>query len=301
MSEREAKAKAKTEAKPAQRVGSRGMRRGSGLTGWLFSAGVFGMIFVGYMIAVSKQTKKLEHELMAMIAGPDLAGPDRTALPGPPEGHIVAQQVDFNDAVVTVRSAVVSVRGYQGVLPQGGAGGAGTPGHAWRGQGTGVVVSPAGYVVTALSVAGSASRFKVTRFDKGHTHIYDAEVMRTFPEFGLAVLRLEVTAPLPTSLLGDSSSVRMGDWVVVIGSPLGMRPITVAGIIGSLARPAAFKPSMRLGKGFMGAPLVSSAGEVIGVMTQDGLAVVSNQVRGLLDVVPVPYLPSRIITGGAAR
>lgn len=278
------------------------------MAGWIFSAVVMGVIFVVYSIIASQQTKQIEREILGIlergVQAPmaHQAGPDITPMQGPPEGHIVAQQINFNEAVSVVKRTVVSIRGYAGVQPQGGADGAGTPGHAWRGHGTGFVISPAGYIITTAETVKAVSRFQVTRFDQGHTHVYEATVVEVFPSHGLAVLRTNNKTAMPTAMLGDSSRVRMGDWILAVGSPMGMKPITVAGIVSSVGRNAAINPSMRTGEGFFGGPLVNGSGEVVGVLVRDGASVPANHLRGLLNRVPIPFLPNLTIRGtnGAA-
>ncbi len=265
---------------------------------WLIAGGVFAVVLVLWLFLGERGIERIEG--MWERRG------DANPAPVTSQGQIVAQQFFFNDAANAVKPAVVSIHSYQGAYQRGGPAGAGQSfagggGHSWQSIGAGVIISPQGYIVTAGQVVAEATHIKITRFDLGHTHIYDGEVVSRFPSIDLAVVKIAVNNPLPSSMLGDSSNMGMGDWVLAIGSPLGMKPMAVSGIISSVDASGALRTSMPAGNGFLGGPLVNSAGEVIGIISGNGYAIASNKARESLNAMQVPYLPNLSLTGGGLR
>ncbi|MFC1522236.1 S1C family serine protease [Elusimicrobiota bacterium] len=211
-----------------------------------------------------------------------------------PRGQIVAQQLAFNNAADAIKPAVASICSYANSA----SGNPNKSGHSWKGLGSGVIVSPQGYIVTTNEIVNQAQDIKVTRFEKGHTHIYHGEVVTTFPMYDLAVLKVTSNKPLPSSMLGDSSRTMLGGWALAVGSPLGMKQMMVSGLISSIDRRRGFRTSMATGEGFIGGPLISNGGEIIGIVTTNGYAVSSNVVRKLLEGIGIPHLTNLNATGG---
>ena len=138
-----------------------------------------------------------------------------------------------------------------------------------RSLGSGVIVDPSGIVLTNAHVVERATDIEVTTAD-GKQH--KAKVVGTDPKTDLAVLRLQGGGPYPAANLGDSDRVKVGDWVLAIGSPFGLQQTVTAGIISAKGRSigqgpyddflqtdAAIKP------GNSGGPLVNMSGEVVGI------------------------------------
>ena len=103
-----------------------------------------------------------------------------------------------------------------------------------KGSGSGVIIRPDGYIVTNNHVVSGATKISVTLNDNSQ---YDATVVGTDPVTDVAIIKVE-GANLPTIPLGDSDKLRLGEWVLAIGSPLGMqlRSTITAGIVSAKGR-----------------------------------------------------------------
>ncbi len=137
-------------------------------------------------------------------------------------------------------------------------------------MGSGFIVDPDGYVLTNFHVTEKADSIRVTLLDGRD---YEARVVAKDPDVDLAVLRIEETG-LPSVELGDSSKVRVGQWVLAIGSPFGLDWTVTQGIVSAM-RPGPGGPSggnfiqtdAAINPGNSGGPLVDLDGRVIGVNT----------------------------------
>ena len=87
-----------------------------------------------------------------------------------------------------------------------------------RGLGSGFIISPDGYIITNNHVVGNADRLEV-HYGGGEKSA-SAKVIGRDPATDLALIKIDVDEQLPTVRLGDSASVRVGDWAIAIGSPL---------------------------------------------------------------------------------
>ncbi|MBS0641516.1 MAG: trypsin-like peptidase domain-containing protein, partial [Proteobacteria bacterium] len=141
------------------------------------------------------------------------------------------------------------------------------------GQGSGVIFTPDGYVITNSHVVGSATRLKASLSD-GQAH--EAALIGNDPATDLAVLRLSGGA-VPHAELGVSANLRVGQLVAAIGNPLGFTCTVTAGIVSALGRTlrtrsgglldSVIQTDAPLNPGNSGGPLVSGAGLVVGINT----------------------------------
>jgi hypothetical protein len=158
--------------------------------------------------------------------------------------------------------------------------------------GTGFAVDPAGIIATNLHVVAGSDEIRITLLDG---HAFDVlRVVGLDPDRDLALLSIDVGAPMPSLTLGDSDLVAAGDPVIAIGNPLGMLDYTVSdGLISSIrvasAQLTLLQTSAPISQGSSGGPLFNPFGEVIGVATAiftEGqnlnLAVPSNYVATML-------------------
>jgi len=151
-----------------------------------------------------------------------------------------------------------------------------------RSLGSGIILDPRGYVLTNYHVVMQSSSDKpVDRIDvylhgDGHTK-YPARIVGTDKWTDLAVIKIEAGKKLTAAQFGDSSSVKVGDWVLAVGSPFGLESTVTAGIISAKGRD--IEPGMQgqfkrfiqtdaaINPGNSGGPLVNMAGQVVGINT----------------------------------
>ncbi len=141
--------------------------------------------------------------------------------------------------------------------------------------GSGIIVDPKGYILTNNHVVEGATKIKVQL--NGSSAKYDARVIGTDAETDLAVIKIEVSHDLPFAKLGNSEGVQVGDWVLAIGSPFGLRATVTAGIVSAKDRVNVgtenrqfqrfLQTDAAINPGNSGGPLVDMAGQVIGVNT----------------------------------
>ena len=148
--------------------------------------------------------------------------------------------------------------------------------------GSGVIISPAGYVLTNAHVVSRGE--SVTVFLPSEKREFRAELVGQDPTTDIAVLRLlEVGVtddePLPVASLGDSDALEVGEWVMVVGSPFRLRNSVTSGVISALGRgeinaiPNEFaiedfiQTDAAINPGNSGGALVNLRGEVVGVVT----------------------------------
>jgi serine protease Do len=145
---------------------------------------------------------------------------------------------------------------------------------AREGTGSGVIVNSQGFILTNQHVVQNSTRIKVKLFDNTE---YIAIVIGQDAETDLAVIKIEPTSALPVARIGDSERLSVGEWVLAIGSPLGLEQTVTAGIVSAKDRVAehnqsAFQQFVQtdaaINPGNSGGPLVNLAGEVVGINTQ---------------------------------
>ena len=102
-----------------------------------------------------------------------------------------------------------------------------------HGLGSGVIVSPDGYILTNNHVVGGAEEIHVTLMDKRE---FTAKVIGKDAKTDLALIKIDSKDAFPVAQLGDSDAEDVGDWVVAIGNPFGFTLTTTAGIISAKGR-----------------------------------------------------------------
>jgi serine protease Do len=138
-----------------------------------------------------------------------------------------------------------------------------------RSLGSGVMVDSSGVALTNAHVVERATDIEVVTAD-GKKH--KAKVVGTDRRTDLAVLRLQGGGPYRAAALGDSDRLKVGDWVLAIGSPFGLQQTVTAGIISAKGRSltgGAFDDFLQtdaaINPGNSGGPLVNMNGEVVGI------------------------------------
>ncbi|NQT14834.1 MAG: trypsin-like peptidase domain-containing protein [Planctomycetes bacterium] len=162
-----------------------------------------------------------------------------------------------------------------------------TPGY--QGQGSGVIIDSAGVVLTANHIVEGADAVIVELPDGRDLRAVD---IRTDPLTDLAMVWVKAKETLPVAHLGDSDKSKVGDWVLAIGSPFGMKASVSAGIISAKGRSLRLLERARLlqtdadiNPGNSGGPLVNLLGEVIGINT--AFASANGDCEGVGFAVPV--------------
>ncbi len=140
---------------------------------------------------------------------------------------------------------------------------------ARRGEGTGFIIDADGSILTNHHVIDRAERITVKLAD-GRS--LKARIIGSDPDTDIALIKIDGEKGLPVAPLGDSSTLRMGEWVCAIGNPLGYEHSVTVGVVSFLGRKL-FDPSLdnyiqtdaAINFGNSGGPLINSRGEVIGI------------------------------------
>ncbi|MBO9541846.1 trypsin-like peptidase domain-containing protein [bacterium] len=154
-----------------------------------------------------------------------------------------------------------------------------------KGVGSGFVIDASGLVLTNHHVTQGASTIKVTLSD-GRS--FDGKVIGKDPGSDLALVKIEAKG-LSVLKLADAPRVRVGEWVVAIGSPLGLSTTVTAGIVSALNRDVAINDRVSfiqtdapINPGNSGGPLLNLEGRVIGVNTA-----IAAKAQGIGFAIPV--------------
>jgi len=137
--------------------------------------------------------------------------------------------------------------------------------------GSGFVVSEDGYIVTNNHVIEGADEIQIEFY--GDHMTLDATVVGTDPNTDIALLKVKADQPLPYVSFGDSDVMRVGDWVMAVGNPLGQGFSVSAGIVSARGRELNgtyddfIQTDAAINRGNSGGPLFNMNGEVIGVNT----------------------------------
>jgi serine protease Do len=159
--------------------------------------------------------------------------------------------------------------------------------------GSGVVVDPAGYILTNNHVVDQADRIQV-KFTGDPTQ-YDAKVVGVDAPTDLAVIRVEGKKNLVAAKIGNSDAVQVGDWAIAIGSPFGLQATVTAGIISAKERDVDpesqfqhfLQTDAAINPGNSGGPLLNIRGEVIGINTAIATNSLSRGYQGVGFAMPM--------------
>ncbi|MGE0883604.1 MAG: trypsin-like peptidase domain-containing protein [Blastocatellales bacterium] len=161
-----------------------------------------------------------------------------------------------------------------------------------RGNGSGVIVDPQGYILTNRHVVEGADRIKVRFFDGSEL---PATVIGSDREVDLAVIKVEPAVPLVAAKIGDSEKMQVGDWVLAIGSPFGLDQTVTAGIISAKERDSSelykqvgfqyfLQTDAAINRGNSGGPLINLSGEVVGI--NSAIATSTGDYNGICFALP---------------
>jgi serine protease Do len=227
--------------------------------------------------------------LAAFVAGTVgylAGGGGRLGAPLAPPG-LFGSAPSFADVVAQVNPAVVHVDVIEDVVetPQEGEVDAPALDLPRRGEGSGFIVDPSGYILTNHHLVPGPGRIRVRLADRREL---PARLVGSDPSTDLALLKLEAKG-LPTVRLGDSDRLRVGDWVAAIGNPLEFDHTVTVGVVSSLGRKiwnqsfdAYIQTDAAINPGNSGGPLVNRHGEAVGIS-----AAVSSEAQGIGFAVPI--------------
>ena len=138
-----------------------------------------------------------------------------------------------------------------------------------RGVGSGFVLTADGYVMTNAHVVDGADELLVTLTDKRE---FKAKIIGADKRSDVALVKIDATG-LPTVRLGDVNRLKVGEWVIAIGSPFGLENTVTAGIVSAKSRDTGdFLPLIQtdvaINPGNSGGPLINMRGEVVGINSQ---------------------------------
>lgn len=184
------------------------------------------------------------------------------------------------------------------------------------GTGSGVIISPDGYIVTNNHVIDGAQSLAVTMNDN---KTYSAELVGTDSRTDIALLKIDADDELPYTRFGDSDQAKIGEWVLAVGNPFNLTSTVTAGIISAKSRDLSglnsqsfIQTDAAVNPGNSGGALVNTNGDLIGINTaitsQTGsyigysFAVPSNIARKVIeDIMEFGNVQNGIlgVTGGA--
>jgi Do/DeqQ family serine protease len=141
------------------------------------------------------------------------------------------------------------------------------------GTGSGVIVSPDGYIITNYHVIENNSTIEITT---NNNKTYTAKVIGTDPDTDIAVLKINADKKLPYIYFGNSDTTRIGEWVLAVGNPFNLNSTVTAGIISAKSRDlnkrdrkneSYIQTDAAVNRGNSGGALVNTNGELIGINT----------------------------------
>jgi serine protease Do len=163
------------------------------------------------------------------------------------------------------------------------------------GSGSGVIIDPDGHIVTNNHVIGDATEIEVRFSDKSKLV---AQVVGRDQDTDLAVLKVATDHPLPSAKFGDSSGVRVGQWVLAVGNPFGLDRTVTLGVVSGVGRENInlsryenfIQTDASINPGNSGGPLFNLRGEIIGINTAIinfaqgiGFAIPSNMAKQVIE------------------
>lgn len=139
------------------------------------------------------------------------------------------------------------------------------------GTGSGVIISPDGYIVTNNHVISNATQLQVTL---NNNKTYTAELIGTDPNSDIALLKIDPKDKLPYLAFGDSDNAKIGEWVLAVGNPFNLTSTVTAGIVSAKARDLGgmtnqsfIQTDAAVNPGNSGGALVNTNGDLIGINT----------------------------------
>ena len=185
-------------------------------------------------------------------------------------------------------------------------------------SGSGFILSSDGYILTNYHVVQNAAAVEVTTYSG---NVFQAQVIGGDPDYDIAVLKVDASG-LQSAALGSSDTLRVGDWVLAIGNPLGELTFSMSGgMVSSVNRAInvsgtpfqMIQTDASINPGNSGGPLLNTSGEVVGIVSAKysssngravegiGFAIPINDVRALVqDIIDNGYVTNKACLGVTA-
>lgn len=139
------------------------------------------------------------------------------------------------------------------------------------GTGSGVIISPSGYIVTNYHVIKNANDISITL---NNNKVYTAELVGSDEATDIALIKIETEEDLPFLAFGDSDNAKIGEWVLAVGNPFNLNSTVTAGIISAKSRDLTgqnvqsfIQTDAAVNPGNSGGALVNTNGDLIGINT----------------------------------
>ena len=225
------------------------------------------------------------------LAATDIASPPRKESPG--LRMLEELQTVITDLAEEAKPSVVSIFPIQALGKSRDGSGERVPNST--GSGSGVIVDPNGHIITNNHVVGDATEVEVRLSDK--TKLF-AQVVGKDPDTDLAVLKVTTDHPLPAARFGDSTGVKVGQWVLAVGNPFGLDRTVTLGVVSGIGRENInlsryenfIQTDASINPGNSGGPLFNLRGDVIGINTAIinfaqgiGFAIPSNMAKQVMN------------------
>jgi serine protease Do len=226
-----------------------------------------------------------------------LFGPSGIAQAAEPSGLRMLEEIqtELINLAERVKPAVVNIAPLSSLTAKPGEGPRERGGPNNPGTGSGVIVDKDGIVVTNNHVVGDAKEVEVRLSDRSK---FVGQVIGRDPDTDIAIVKINTTTGLPTVPFGDSSKVRVGQWVIAVGNPFALDRTVTLGVVSGLERDAVrlsryeafIQTDASINPGNSGGPLFNIKGEVIGINTAIinyaqgiGFAIPSNMVQQVVN------------------
>jgi serine protease Do len=230
---------------------------------------VVGWIGLGPLVAEAQVVRELpDFADLVERTGPavvNIRTTERTRGPTQVPGPQLPEGMDENDPFYEFFRRFLPPRQQPGPWPRG----RGDSGEIPRGVGSGFLISADGYLLTNHHVIDSADEIYVTVSDKRE---FKGRLIGSDRRTDVALVKIE-GAGFPTMRIGDVSRLRVGEWVLAIGSPFGLENTVTAGIVSAKGRETGdylpfIQTDVAVNPGNSGGPLLNMRGEVVGINSQ---------------------------------
>jgi Do/DeqQ family serine protease len=269
---------------------------------WLFFSQAVTVLLAAWFVVVTLKPEWLHERAMTTATSTGITLSQAPTPPGssaPPGSFRVAAQ-KASQAVVSINTSKAADRpsaddpwfrfffGDQGAVPQ-------------SGLGSGVIISPDGYILTNNHVVEGATEIDVALYDSRKAR---ARVIGTDPETDLAILKINLDR-LPVITLGNSDALRVGDQVLAIGNPFGVGLTVTSGIVSALGRNQLgintfenfIQTDAAINPGNSGGALVDVNGNLMGINT----AIYSRSGGSMGIGFAIPVSTAKLVLDGIVR